>query len=333
MPRSLAALVVSALSLAAVVLLAPGVSASSSAEAAKASPKLVQIGGGRGLLLSCRGSGGPTVILISGFRGAYDDWTHVVPGAGDPPRPSGAAVFPQVGTFTRVCAYDRPGTVDFDGVETPSTPVRQPTTAADDVADLHALLGAARVPGPYVLVAHSWGGMAAYLYASRYPREVAGLVLLGKGSVFLKTTLKPGQWARFVRGGRTLGSPRTLEAVEYERSVDSILASPAVPAMPAVVMTSDHPFNFGAGPGTWRAWRTAQDRLAANLGASHLADTDSGHYIAGERPGLVVRQVRKVVRAVQPRLDRNCFSPAPAIGFARWHRSLAWCRHGARSRS
>jgi pimeloyl-ACP methyl ester carboxylesterase len=261
--------------------------------------RLVRIDGGRRLFLTCRGNGGPTVVLISGFRGAYDDWNHVVPRTGAAPRPSPGSVLPRVGRFTRVCAYDRPGTVDFDGDLAPSTPVRQPTTAADDVDDLRALLAAAKVPGPYVLVAHSWGGMSAYLYASRYPEQVAGLVLLDAGSVFLKTALKPLQWKRFVRGGRTPGKPKTLEAVDYERSVTEILAGPPVPRVPSVVLTSDHPFDFGAGPGTWPAWRRAQNRLAAALAAKHLANTNSGHYIAGERPSLVVGQVRSMVRALR----------------------------------
>jgi pimeloyl-ACP methyl ester carboxylesterase len=260
--------------------------------------RLVGIPGGRKLFLTCRGSGGPTVVLLSGFRGAYDDWTHVVPREGAKPRPSSRAVLPQVGRFTRVCGYDRPGTVDFGGTLTPSTLVRQPTTAADDVDDLHALLAAAKVPGPYVLVAHSWGGMGAYLYAARYPDEVAGLVLLDPGSTYLKSALKPAQWRKFARGGRTLGDPKTLEAVDYERSVREIRAQPSPRRVPSVVLTSDHRFDFGAGPGTWPAWRSAQRRLAAALGARHIADTDSGHYIAGERPGLVVRQIRSVVRAV-----------------------------------
>jgi pimeloyl-ACP methyl ester carboxylesterase len=261
---------------------------------------LVKIDGGRKLFLRCRGTGGPTVVLISGFRGAYDDWTHVVAGPGKEPRPSRSSVFPQVGRFTRVCGYDRPGTLSFDGALTPSTTVRQPTEAQDGVDDLHALLSAAGVPGPYVLVAHSWGGMIGYLYASRHPGEVAGLVLVDPGSVYLKRALKPAQWNRFVRAARKLGKPRTLEAADYERSVKAIRAAPAVPRMPAVVLTSDHRFDFGAGGrGTWRAWLAAQNQLAANLGAEHVTHTNSGHYIAGERPRLVIGQVRRVVRAAR----------------------------------
>ena len=261
---------------------------------------LVKIDGARKLFLTCRGTGAPTVVLISGFRGGYDDWTHVVSRPGATPRASPSSVFPQVAGFTRVCAYDRPGTTNFDGSIGPSTPVRQPTTAQDDVGDLHALLGAAGAVGPYVLVAHSWGGMIAYLYASEHPGEVAGMVLVDPGSEFLKTSLRASQWHRFVRGARKLGKPRILEAAEYERSVDAIRGAPAVPRIPAVVLTSDRPFDFGAGgPQTWSAWLSAQNRLAAVLDAKHIAHTHSGHYIAGERPRLVINEVRDVVRSLQ----------------------------------
>jgi pimeloyl-ACP methyl ester carboxylesterase len=257
---------------------------------------LVSIGGGRKLYLQCRGTGGPTVVLISGFRGGYDDWTHVVSGPEATPEPSPRAVFPRLAKFTHVCAYDRPGTTNFDGQISPSTPVRQPTSAVDGVRDLHALLGAAGEKGPYVFVAHSWGGMIGRLYASTYPEDVAGLVFADPGSAFLKQTLKPGQWSRFARGARQLGKPRTLEAANYERSIEAIDEAPPPPRVPSVVLTADHPFNFGVGtdPATWHAWVAAQNRLAAELGAEHVTDTDSGHYIAGDRPALVVEAVRRV---------------------------------------
>jgi pimeloyl-ACP methyl ester carboxylesterase len=103
---------------------------------------LVNIGENRSIYLECRGSGSPTVVLVSGTGGAFDEWTHVF-------NPSGAAiredtaVLPQIARFTRVCAYDRPGTRRFDNTLAPSTTVPQPTTAQNGVADLHALLTAA----------------------------------------------------------------------------------------------------------------------------------------------------------------------------------------------
>lgn len=46
------------------------------------------------------------------------------------------------------------------------------------VRDLHRLLGAAGIEGPYILVAHSLGGLLARSYARIYPREVAGVILV-----------------------------------------------------------------------------------------------------------------------------------------------------------
>src|SRR5687767_9668381 len=60
---------------------------------------LVGIGGGRKMYMECHGSGAPTVVLVSGARGAYDDWTHVIDSGGEP-KPSRSAVFPRVGKFT-----------------------------------------------------------------------------------------------------------------------------------------------------------------------------------------------------------------------------------------
>src|SRR5262245_7726289 len=65
---------------------------------------LVDIGGGRRMYLECRGQGGPTVILVSGYGNHAGAWDVQEAGA---PQPQ---VLPAVARFTRVCAYDRPGT-------------------------------------------------------------------------------------------------------------------------------------------------------------------------------------------------------------------------------
>jgi pimeloyl-ACP methyl ester carboxylesterase len=263
---------------------------------------LVDIGGVRKMYLECRGTGSPTVVLVSGFRGSHDDWTNVLGSDGNS-KPSRSAVFPEVSKFTRVCAYDRPGTTTFDGKLTPSTPVPQPTTAQDGAADLHALLRAAKQPGPYVLVAHSWGGLIGRLYGSTYPDEVSGLVLVDPGSEFLQDTLTPAQWAKFVRGAKQPGKPKDLEAANYRPTVRELRAAPPVRGIPAVVLTSDKCFEFVPGAGgaaaTCEAWGAAQDRLATLLNARHITDTNSSHFIAGEQPQLVTDAVRQVVDAVR----------------------------------
>ncbi len=266
------------------------------------SGKPVDIGGHRKMYLECRGTGSPTVVLISGTRGAHDDWTDLI----DPKNPTGtmqsgeSAVFPQVSKFTRVCAYDRPGTTRNNNAATDSTLVLQPTTAQQGVADLHALLNAAKEPTPYVLVGHSWGGFIARLFASTYPDEVAGLVLVDPASEFLKTALTPEQWATYIKATKKLIDSKGLEAPDHERTLDLLHRPPAVHPMPIVVLTSDKRFDFGAGgPETWAAWRSAHDHLAKLLNAKHISDTNSGHAIQMEQPHLVVQAIRQVVEAVR----------------------------------
>jgi len=263
---------------------------------------LVDIGGGRKIYLKCRGTGSPTVVLISGTRGAHDDWTDLI----DPKNPVGAtkpgesAVFPQVSKFTQVCAYDRPGTTRNDNTVTASTPVRQPTTAQQGVADLHALLIAAREPGPCILVGHSWGGLIARLFASTYPDQVSGLVLVDPASEFLKSSLTPTQWATYIEATKNLMEPNGLEAPDHARTLELLRDTPQVRPMPVAVLTSDKRFDFGAGGAeTWPAWRTAQERLAKLLNATHVSNTNSGHVIQMEQPQLVVDAIRQVVEAVR----------------------------------
>jgi pimeloyl-ACP methyl ester carboxylesterase len=80
-------------------------------------------------------------------------------------------VHPEVAKVTRACVYDRAG-YGF------SDPPRRSGTAAHAVADLHALLGAARIAAPIVLVGQSYGGRIAQLYAYTHAKDISGLVLV-----------------------------------------------------------------------------------------------------------------------------------------------------------
>jgi pimeloyl-ACP methyl ester carboxylesterase len=183
--------------------------------------------------------------------------------------------------------------------------VPQPTTAEDGAADLHALLSAAKEPGPYVLVAHSWGGLNVRLYASTYPEDVSGLVLLDPGSEFLQDTLTPAQWAMFTQAAKELGEPKELEAADYEPSVDALRAASPVGEIPAVVLSAEECWltfpgeDAAEAEATCSAWLTAQVQLATLLNAKHITDTNSGHFIQGEQPKLVIHSVRKVVGAAR----------------------------------
>jgi pimeloyl-ACP methyl ester carboxylesterase len=123
--------------------------------------RLYDVGGHR-LHLDCTGSGGPTVVLMSGLGEFSVGWARIAPSL--------------AGT-TRVCVYDRAGQGWSDDAAEP-----QDGVAA--AADLHTLLSRAGEDGPYVLVGHSIGGDYAMTYAGRYPEQVAGMVLLDTTSPY-----------------------------------------------------------------------------------------------------------------------------------------------------
>jgi len=117
--------------------------------------QMIDIGGYR-LHINCTGKGSPAVILENGLGDNYADW---------------ALVQPKVAEFTRVCSYDRA----YDGFSD-AGPI--PVTMHQEVYELHQLLHAARIRGPYILAGHSFGGILARLYASTYPADIAGLVFI-----------------------------------------------------------------------------------------------------------------------------------------------------------
>ncbi len=149
---------------------------------------------------------------------------------------TGPTVFPEVAKFTRVCAYDRPGT-PVGEKPSRSDPVPQPTTAGEAVADLHALLSAAGEAGPYVLVGHSYGGLVVRLYASTYPEDVSGLVLVDALTEGLRDAETPEQWAiqrKLMEGDvrESLVLYPALERIDPDRSFDQVRAAPPLRPLP-----------------------------------------------------------------------------------------------------
>ncbi len=116
--------------------------------------------GGRTMHLVCVGAtdtGEPTILLEAGGGGDYLTWGEILP---------------VMRSTHRLCAYDRAGL----GQSEP--PAEASRTAADQVADLRALLDAAGVSGPFVIGAHSYGATVATLFTQAYPDEVVGLLFV-----------------------------------------------------------------------------------------------------------------------------------------------------------
>jgi pimeloyl-ACP methyl ester carboxylesterase len=144
--------------------------------------------------------------------------------------------------------------------------VRGRHTGADSVNDLHTLLDVAAVPGPYLLVGFSFGGLLAIMYGATYPDQVMGMVSLD-GS--LPTDDEVDQLIPKDERDQVMAEQdRNQESVDFYRTVDE--AKPLVAKVPDV-------------PVTYMAARPVE--------------VQSSHDIDLDKPELVLQEVQRILES------------------------------------
>jgi pimeloyl-ACP methyl ester carboxylesterase len=285
--------------------------------------RLVDVGG-RKMHINCTGQGSPVVILESGLGETYVSWHKVQP---------------QIAAFTRVCSYDRAGL----GYSESSS---RPRTSNDIAEQLHALLQAAGVAAPYVLVGHSMGGYDVRLYASLYRGEVAGMVLVDashpeqENRLPLEIKNMEGTQLRedeFMEFTMPFGIPRLLDLCDDDpvqraaecnfhsmrediaefkdlgESAAQTASTGTVGDIPLAVVSHDPDKPSSELPADLaksanEAWEKMQEELGhlSARGTQTIAK-NSAHYIQFDRPEVVIDAVRNVVN--QARADLGAPKP------------------------
>ena len=265
--------------------------------------------GERQIHLLCQGQGSPAVILESGIPGSSLGW---------------ASVIEDIASFATVCAYDRAG---YGW----SQAGPEPRTISNIARELRDLLRTARVDPPYILAGHSFGGLVVQLYASRFPDDVAGMVLVDSSHPDLAR--RPGQFERIdgvafrLKLLAPLGIPRlmidpptgspesrasSVRAMEKEilsttRSFWTIASEmkglreslnqaaedrPQLGRKPLVVLTE--------GQRRREFWHVMQEKLTELSDASEWQVVNgAGHFIHQDKPDIVVDAVRRVVESTR----------------------------------
>ncbi len=264
---------------------------------------------GRQMHLICQGQGSPAVILESGMPGTALGWTSVIE---------------DIASFARVCAYDRAGWGWSEAGP-------EPRTISNITGELRDLLRTAQVGPPYVLVGHSFGGLVVQVYASQFPDEVAGMVLvdsshpdlarrtgnldrMGRVAFRLKL-LAPLGIARFiidVPSGNPESRPSSVRAMEKEilattRSIRAMASEmeglqaslnqaaenrATLRRKPLVVLTE--------GRRRMEFWHAMQKQFTELSDNSEWQVVDgAGHFIHQDEPEIVVDAVRRAVESAR----------------------------------
>ncbi|HEY0823547.1 MAG TPA: alpha/beta fold hydrolase [Ramlibacter sp.] len=228
------------------------------------------------------GQGSPAILLFNGAGMSLEGW-----------RP----LYPEIEQLGTVFAWNRFG---MQGSDAPGA--RQ--TGAVVIGSLRELLGYAGVQPPYVLVAHSLGGLFANLFARLYPQEVAGVLLLEATHPDDQDALKKHEEQMV----RSLGKLQELPQLFLEANVQAelgcagetareIAAAGEFPPVPLRVVTGGlTPRDSARSPAEVGAKRANQQDLARlSPHGQHVIAQQSGHFPQLTEPDLVLSVLRELV--------------------------------------
>jgi pimeloyl-ACP methyl ester carboxylesterase len=227
------------------------------------------------------GSGTPNILLFNGAGMSLQGWEPL---------------YPAVEKLGTVFGWNRFGMQGSD-------PPRERQTGAVVLGSLRELLGYVGLEPPYVLVAHSLGGLYANLFARLYPQEVRGVLFLEATHPADHGVLKKHESQLERALARVLSLPNVLfrrnlqsELACVEETVREIETAGPFPPIPLRVVTGGlTPRSWLMSPGAVAAKRAHQQELArlSPLGEQVIAQK-SGHFPQMTEPVLVLRELGEV---------------------------------------
>jgi pimeloyl-ACP methyl ester carboxylesterase len=215
------------------------------------------VGDGRKLYLQCWGEGSPTIVIDAG-GGEIQEYREYT-----------ATFTSRLAQQRRVCAYDRAGHGRSD-------PAPNKARQLEDVTgDLNALLEAAGVEGPLVLVGNSFGGFIMSFYANRYAEDVAGVVLLDV----------PAPSATMTEEGEpelAWDNPGNVEHNDVVAGFENRLANERFPFdAPLLVITATDGQSNVDDQAFWLEWSPTSRQI----------ELDGGHEIHVDQPDAVAAEI------------------------------------------
>jgi pimeloyl-ACP methyl ester carboxylesterase/rhodanese-related sulfurtransferase len=248
--------------------------------------------GGRKLHVRIYGQGAPSVFFVSGTGNApQETWNPLI----DP-----------LAAEATLITYDRAGIGKSEIGDLP-------THARQSAEDLRQLLKELNPPKPVLLVGHSYGVMVVKLFASLFPDEVGGLVLIdGVPSTIVDAQKKILTGAdldrleKMTNGAMAPPHPRTEMDYSLESRQQELKMGP-LPRVPVLVLIAGANREAGVPPGFSPEARRKmaqlgvdlQKKMATDLGGRFIVFDNLGHLMHLEKPEPIILAIKDMIQSLR----------------------------------
>jgi pimeloyl-ACP methyl ester carboxylesterase len=238
--------------------------------------------GGYRLHAVMAGKGKPSVVFEAGMGDGTGSWEKVQP---------------EISKIAQTFSYDRPGLGKSDRAPSP----HDLNQSADE---LHALLQKSGVPPPYILVGHSMGGLIVRVFAYRYPKDTAGMVLVDPADegtdARLHAKMTPEQWESYRAFMKHhLENPIMRLDMEAMTSGQEAAAAVPLPSVPKILLSASQSEENSK---VFRevAIELHKEWVQKTPNAELVPVPTSEHYIQVVAPKTVIAAIKKVLTEVSP---------------------------------
>jgi len=230
--------------------------------------------GGHSLSMLVGGEVTPTVVFEAGFGAGLASWSTVQS---------------NIAKFARTVSYDRAGIGQSEAGP-------KPRAAKQIALELHTALQNAGIGPPFVLVGHSFGGIYVRVFADMYPKEVAGMVLIDPSQETFDEWTRTHQEAQRTALDEQIAKASLGvrdESAEVNTSYQQARAAKVPAGVPVILLTA---MKDDTMPAAVRAvWAEKHEEWIAKVpGGKHLRVENSGHFIQGEQPQIVIDAIKQV---------------------------------------
>lgn len=213
----------------------------------------------------------PTIVLDAGYGDFSKTWNSIIP---------------EISTLTEVLVYDRAGL----GKSERSS---NPRTSKEMVKELKEVLTTMKIKPPYILVGHSYGGVNTRIYATEYPEDVDGLILVDSTPENYKEKFLPTMSKDFQdRYNKQFIYEGTYE--EFMESLQQLKQTRRPLNIPLIVLSAGRKAHYSIE--SQKLWNEMQKEIL-NISAKseHIIAENSAHYIHHDEPVAVIDAIKRLI--------------------------------------